>query len=194
MVLTLNWTDEELENKITEVLSNITGLDPNKGEIRLAYNQQGQPGWRHTDTVVAYYIRPYNDPYGEDITDNYSYNDKHDNFDKDSVFTRVMECRISCYGPKHNNLSTLIWGGIQSDENRLNLSKVNIFPIPKISPPEFVPYEFNKQWWLRSDVSILFNVYTKISSQVNSIESAEIKVITKEEGEINVNITPKTSS
>lgn len=187
VVSQINWTDEELQDAITKVLSNITGLDPNKGEIRLAYSQQGQPSWKHTDTVVAFFLRPYNDPYDQDIDDSYKYTNRK--FDKKSVFTQVLECRISCYGPKCQSLATLIRAEIQSDENRLNLSKVNIYPVPKVAPPIFAPYEYNKQWWYRSDVSIVFNVYTVITSQVNNIESAEVTLITEKLGERNVNIT-----
>ena len=193
VVSQINWTDENLENAITEVLANITGLDPNKGEIRLAYSQQGQPSWRHTDTVVAFYLTPSNDPFDQDITDKYGYNQESDVFDKKALFTQVIECKISCYGPRCKSLATLIRADIQSDENRLSLSKVNIYPVPKVPPPTFAPYEYNKQWWYRADVSILFNVYTIITSQINRIASANITIKTKEIGETNVNITPKTS-
>lgn len=193
MALILNWTDQQIEDAITKVLSNITGLDPNAGQIRLAYSQQGQPSWTHEDTVVAYYLRPSNDPMDQDIDDTYKYNENANDFNKKEIFTQVLECRISCYGPNCKSLATLIRAGIQSDENRLNLSKVHIYPVPKVPPPTFAPYEYNKQWWSRADVYLLFNVYTTISSQVNRIESAEVKIITKEQGEIDVNITSNTS-
>lgn len=192
MALIINWTDEQLENAITEVLANITGLDPNAGQIRLAYNQDGQPSWTHKDTVVAYYLTTSNDEYDQDITDSYL-NNPNNKFDKKEIFTQVLDCRISCYGPNCRSLATLIRAAIQSDENRLSLSKVNIYPVPKIPPYRFIPYEYNKQWWLRADVFLLFNVYTEITSEVPRIESANIKLVTKEIGEKDVNITPNTS-
>lgn len=191
VVLILNWTDQELEDAVTKVLANITGLDPDKGEIRLAYSQQGQPSWKHTDTVVAYYLTPSNDPYDQDIDSTYKYKSDVDVFDKKDIFTQVLECRISCYGPNCKSLATLIRAAIQSDENRLELSKVNIYPVPKIPPYRYVPYEYNKQWWLRADVFLLLNVYTTLSSEVQRITSANIKVKPDNTtiGEIDVDIT-----
>ena len=180
MVLQINWTDEELYSQITQVLSNITGLDPNRGEIRLAYSQQGQPSWRHTDTVIAYYFTPARDSYSEDITDLLKYDENNNLIDKEELFTQVLECRISCYGPNCHNLATLIKVGIQSDENRLNLSKVGIYPVSKIPQPLFLPYEYNKQWWLRSDLTINLNIFTKITSSINTIEEAIITTSTKD--------------
>lgn len=178
MTLQLNWTDEELYSQISQVLANITGMDPTKGEIRLAYSEQGQPSWRHKDNVIAYYLTPSRDVYNEDITEGYLYNEEEDKFDKTEVFTQVMDCKISCYGPLSRNLSTLIRVGIQSDENRLNLSKYNIYPVPKTPPAMFVPYEYNKQWWLRSDLTITFNIFTKITSQVDRLVGAGITILT----------------
>ena len=176
MTLILNWTDKELHDAITKALSNITGLDPDKGEIRIAYSQQGQPSWRHTDTVISYYLNPLNDDYDKDISDKLVYNSESSNFTKIESFTQVMECRCSCYGPQSKMLATLIRAGIQSDENRLNLSKVGIYPVPKVAPPIFMPYEYNKQWWLRTDVSLTLNVFSTLTSTVNAIASADVKV------------------
>lgn len=188
VTLTLNWTDEELHDAITGVLANITGLDPNKGEIRIAYSQQGQPSWRHMDTVVSYYLNPVNDIYDQDITDFLEYDDEKDLIVKTEKFTQVLECRCSCYGPESRMLSTLIRAGIQSDENRLSLSRVGIYPVPKVPPPIFMPYEYNKQWWLRSDVVITLNVFSTITSTVNRIVSVEATVNNeKQTGEIHVN-------
>ena len=175
----LNWTDKDLYDVITAVLANITGLDPNKGEIRIAYSQQGQPSWRHTDTVISYYLNPLNDEYDRDITDRFTYEEGKENFTKTESFTQVMECKWSCYGPQARMLATLLRAGIQSDENRLNLSKVGIYPVPKVPPPLFMPYEYNKQWWLRSDISITLNIFTTLTSTVNSLVSADIKVNNK---------------
>lgn len=187
VTLILNWTDTQLHDAITGVLANITGLDPDKGEIRIAYSQQGQPSWRHTDTVISYYLNPLNDVYDQDITDKLIFNEDKDNFTKTERFTQVMECRCSCYGPQARMLSTLIRAGIQSDENRLSLSKVGIYPVPKVPPPTFLPYEYNKQWWLRSDVAITLNVFSTITSTVNRLVAADITVNNeKETGEIHV--------
>lgn len=172
----LSLSTNEIESLLVDTFANLTGLDPNKGEIRLAYQQQSQPGWRHTDSVIAFYINSSQNQYNEDITDNYFYNEDNDNFDKESTFTRVIDCNISCYGPLSRDLATKLWAGIQSDENRLNLSKAGIYPVPKVPSPTYMPYEYNQQWWERSDVTLQFNVLTKLIHTVNKLDSVDITI------------------
>jgi len=193
VVVQINLTDRQFEDIITNLLASNTGLDPNKGEIRVAYSQNNYPSWKHTDTVVAYYLQPVNDVYGEDVIDSYQSYQKEDGestgFDKTTTFTRVYDCIISVYGPECRSLATIISKSFLSDENRLELSKSKIYPVPKTPPPNYVPYEFNSQWWQRADVTIQLNVLTTLTSKVEAIQSVNIKVITKETGEKDVNIT-----
>lgn len=191
MVVQINLTDRQFEDIVTNLLASNTGLDPNKGEIRVAYSQNNYPSWKHTDTVVAYYLQPVDDVYGEDVIDSYRYRDGETikPFNKSTTFTRVYDCIISVYGPECRSLATIISKSFLSDENRLELSKSKIYPVPKTPPPNYVPYEFNSQWWQRADVTIRLNVLTTLTSQVEAIQSVNIKVITKETGEKDVNIT-----
>ena len=182
--------DTQFENIITQLLASITGLDPNKGEVRIAYGQDNYPSWKHTDTVVAYYLQPVDDVYGEDVSDGYQYNKVASKFGKSSIFTQVYDCIVSVYGSNCRSLATIISKAFLSDENRLTLSKSNIYPVPKTPPASYVPYEFNSQWWQRADITIRLNVYTALTSQIEPIQSANIKVITKETGEKDVNIIP----
>lgn len=187
----ISLNDTQFEDIITELLASNTGLDPDKGEIRVAYSQNNYPSWKHTDTVVAYYLQPIDDVYGEDIVDSYQYNPAEgiEKFDKTSIFTQVYDCVVSVYGPECRSLATIISKSFLSDENRLKLSKSKIYPVPKTPPPNYVPYEFNSQWWQRADVTIRLNVLTTLTSQVEAIRSVKIKVISKETGEKDVNIT-----
>lgn len=189
MALSLNRTDEGIEDTITTVLASITGLDPDKGEIRIAYGQDGYPSWTHNDNVITYYLSPVQDEYGEDVIDDYLYKEKRDKFDKTTSFTQVMDCNLSIYGPDCRSLATLIRTGILADENRLALSRDQIYPVPKTPPCRYVPYEFNSQWWKRADVTIRLNVFTKLQSEIDRIHSVKIKVITTETGEKDVDIT-----
>ena len=185
----INLNDTQLEDIITRWLGDITGLDPNKGEIRVAYGQDNYPSWNHTDTVVAYYLQPSNDIYGEDISSDYKYqNSNRPLFNKKDYFTQVYECNISVYGPECRTLATLIRTNYLLDEHRLALSKAGIYPIKGTPPCSFVPYEFNSQWWKRADVTIRMNIYSVLTSQVEAIQSANIKIITKETGETDVDI------
>lgn len=189
--VSININDTQFEDIITQLLASNTGLDPNKGEIRIAYSQNNYPSWKHTDTVVAYYLQPVDDVYGEDIIDSYKYNSAETikKFDKTSTFTQIYDCIVSVYGPNCRSLATIISKAFLSDENRLELSKSKIYPVPKTPPARYLPYEFNSQWWQRADVTIRLNVLTTLTSRIDPINSVNIKVISKETGEKDVNIT-----
>lgn len=188
MLTNINLNDTQLEDIITQWLAGLTGLDPNKGEIRIAYGQDNYPSWSHTDTVVAYYLQPVDDQYGEDIHSDYKYRDANLVFDKHDSFTQVYDCNISVYGPECRTLATLIRTNYLFDEKRLALSRAGVYPVKGTSPCRFVPYEFNSQWWKRADVTIRMNIHSVLTSQIHNIKSANIKVITKETGETDVDI------
>lgn len=183
----ININDTQFENIITKWLSSLTGLDYNKGQIRVAYGQDNYPSWNHNDTIIAYYLQPTMDVYGEDIMDDYDYQNSG-KFNKTSTFTQVYDCNISIYGPECRTLATLIRTNYLLDEKRLELSKSGIYPVKGTPPCNYIPYEFNSQWWKRADVTIKMNVHTTLTSQVEKIQSANIKVITHETGEKDVNI------
>jgi hypothetical protein len=188
MALTnININDTQLEDIITTWLSDLTGLDPNRGQVRIAYGRDSYPSWGHQDTVVAYYLNPVNDLYGEDISDNYEYEPGESPlFNKSSTLTQVYDCMISIYGPQCRTLATLIRTNYLMDEKRLQLSRSGIYPVKGTPPANYVPYEFNTQWWQRADVIIRMNIHTVLTSQINPIESVNIKVTTKETGEKDV--------
>lgn len=186
MLTNISINDTQLEDIITSWLGELTGLDPNKGQVRIAYGQDNYPSWSHRDSVVAFYMQPVDDTLGEDLSKDYNYN--QDKFDETIRFTQVYDCLISVYGPNCKTLATLIRTNFLLDSKRLNLSKNNIYPVLKTPPANYLPYEFNSQWWQRCDVTIRMNVYTVLTSQVEKIQSVNIKVITKETGEKDVNI------
>lgn len=188
MLTNININDTQLEDIITSWLASLTGLDANKGQVRIAYGQDNYPSWNHTDTVVAYYLQPVMDVYGEDISEECQYNSTLEKFNKLNKLTQVYDCLISVYGPNCRTLATLIRTNYLLDEKRLDLSKAGIYPVKGTPPYNFVPYEFNSQWWKRADVTIRMNVHTVLTSQIEKIQSAHIKVITHETGEKDVDI------
>lgn len=188
MLTNININDTQLEDIITGWLASLTGLDPNKGQIRIAYGVDNYPSWKHTDTVVAYYLQPVTDTFGEDIFEDYQYSNDLNKFRESNSFTQVYDCLISVYGPECKTLATLIRTNYLLDEKRIDLSKSGIYPVKGTPPCNYVPYEFNSQWWQRADVTIRMNVHTVLTSEIEAIQSANIKVITHETGEKDVNI------
>lgn len=182
---------KELENAFIAVASRITGLDPNKGEIRVAYAEEPAPSWKHTDNVIAFYVNPLDDLYGEDFFESEITNEE--NITRNTTFTDVVQLAISCYGPKSREFAKKLQVYIQKRDYRKELTSIGAFPVLKTPSPKYVPYEYNKQWWQRTDLELTLNVETTFTDQVNFLESANISVITDKGEQRNVNITDKTS-
>lgn len=166
-----------LENAFIKAVTKITGLDPNKGEIRVAYAEEPAPSWKHTDNVVAFYVNPIQDEYGEDYYDNLKNNQK-DSLDRSTTFTDVVQLVVSCYGPRCREFAKKIQVYIQKSDYRIDLSKIGAYPVLKSPSPRYVPYEYNKQWWQRTDLELTFNVKTTFTDTTNFIKSVNISVIT----------------
>lgn len=166
-----------LENAFIKALAKITSLDPSKGEIRVAYADEPAPSWKHTDNVVAFYVNPVENTYAEDYFETLE-NNQNDGLDRKTTFTDVVEFRISCYGPRSREFAKKIQVYIQKSDYRIDLSRIGAYPVLKSPSPRYVPYEYNKQWWQRTDLELTFNVKTVFTDTTNFIKSVNISVIT----------------
>lgn len=178
----------ELENALIKVFSNLTGLDANKGQIRVAYADNPGPSWKHTDTVLSFFITPVSDSYDQDA---------YDTIERDTrkmTYTQVLNVDISVYGPQSREIASRLRVLIQREDLRHPLTKINAFPVVKTPPPRYVPYEFNKQWWQRTDLDLTINWLTQYIDEPTYFESANIGIHTDKGDYRNVNITAETSS
>ena len=83
-----------LENSFITAVAKITGLDPNKGQIRVAYAEEPAPSWKHTDDVIAFYIEPLAEEYAEDYYETTV--EKDDKLTRTTTFTDVVKINVSC--------------------------------------------------------------------------------------------------
>lgn len=179
-----------LENTIITALSKITGLDPDKGEIRVAYAEEPAPSWKHTDNVVAFYLEPIQDEYAEDYFE--THKKTEDKLTRTTTFTDVVKCNLSCYGPNSRLNAKKIQVYIQKSDYRIDLARIGAYPVLKSPSPRYVPYEYNKQWWQRTDLELTFNVKTTFTDTTNFLKSVNISVIT-DKGDTRYVITDQTS-
>ena len=179
-----------LENAFITAVAKITSLDPNKGQIRVAYAEEPAPSWKHTDDVVAFYIEPLAEEYAEDYYETSV--EKDDKLTRTTTFTDVVKVNISCYGPNSRLYAKKIQVYIQKNDYRRALAQIGAYPVLKSPSPRYVPYEYNKQWWQRTDLELTFNVKTNFTDTTNFIKSVNISVIT-DKGDTRDVITDQTS-
>lgn len=184
----------DLENALITVFASITGLKDSDGSIRLAYEDNSAPSWSHTEDVLTFYLTPVSasidQDYGEELINKVNTH----LFTRKTYQTQVVEANLSFYGPHCRELANKLRVLIQKDDLRRPLTTIKAFPVLKTPPARYVPYEHNKQWWQRADMTLTFNWQTILTEEVNKIESANI-IIKTEKGEIrNVDITPNTGS
>lgn len=182
----------DLENALITVFASITGLQPEKGAIRLAYEDESAPSWSHTEDVLAFFLTPVSAPIDQDFYESLAVNNSK--FTRKTLQTQVIEANLFFYGPHCRELANKLRVLIQKEDLRRPLTSIKAFPVLKTPPARYVPYEFNKQWWQRADMTLTFNWQTTLTDEVNRIESANI-IIETEKGEIrNVDITSNTGS
>lgn len=175
------------EDAITSTLAKITNLKTNRGEIRVAYADESAPSWKHTDDVIAFYLTPVSGVYGEDSFEKYTRSG--DLFSRTTTHTQIIEVNLSIYGPHCRELADRIRILIRKGENRSELTKIKAFPVSKTPTVNYVPYEYNQQWWQRTDMTLTFNWQTDFVDTVNTIKSASIGIYTEKGEYENVNIT-----
>ena len=181
----------ELENALITVFANLTHLDPNKGEIRLAYEDNSAPSWNHEEDGLAFFLTPVSETIDQDYEEKLAH--ANDKFSRVTYQTQVIEANLSFYGPNCRELANKVRVLIQKEDLRRPLTTIKAFPVLKTPPARYIPYEFNKQWWKRVDLTLVFNWQTILADEVNKIKSANIIIKTEKGEKRDVNITSNTS-
>lgn len=171
-------TFKEIENALIEAFTKITDLNPSKGEIRVSYQDMTQPSWKHSDTVLSFHLSPVANLYSEDVDVTFK-GSEHTLLKMENKFTSVLDCSISVFGPICRETAERVRVLIQHELFRAPLTKKRIYPVLKTPSPRYVPYEYNKQWWQRADITLTLNVENVIEiDNVPAIESVQIGIIT----------------
>lgn len=179
----------ELENALVEVIANITGLNPNNGEIRVAYADNPGPSWKHTDNVVTLYLTPVSASPDQDFSEELKLTPGSTTFNRKTFQTQVIDVNLSIYGPSCRELANRLRVLVQKEDLRRPLTSIKAFPVLKTPPATYVPYEHNKQWWQRTDMTLTFNWQTELVESVNQILSASVRIFTEKGEHTNANTT-----
>lgn len=164
----------QFENALISTLAKITELDPDQGQIRVAYTDEPGPSWKHTEDVICFYLEAVSSPYDQDCFETMT--PAIPNYIRKTDTTQVINANLSLYGPHCRELANRIRVLIQKNDYREALTNIEAFPVLKTPPAQYIPYEYNKQWWQRTDMTLTFNWLTHIVEQINTFESAEIGI------------------
>lgn len=145
--------------------------------VRHTYAPDSQPGWEQAENLIFLNVSPQDDPY--DKLRDIAYAEGDITTTEERVFyTRVIAVDWTLYGPLSYDLADLIRHGILIPPIREILAKKEIYPLTSIDAPRRGPYEFNMQWWERTDLRALFNVGTRRTATVPLLAGATVEIET----------------
>lgn len=144
-------------------------------KVRINWPTTGQPGGLITDDICYIEAKEVDDDYGmirdaqfpanDDTTTNVTF-----------TYTRVWEIRFVLYGPNSYDNARVIRSAVLLDFSHDFLAESNVYLVPDTPSPRRVPYEFNSQWWERTDLRLKFNEGVTETTVVTSGASVEIKL------------------
>jgi hypothetical protein len=93
-------------------------------------------------------------------------------------YTRVWAVTFANYGPNSFDKARLIRSAVLLDWTHDYLAQNNVYLIPDTPSPKRVPYEFQNQWWERTDLRLRFNELVTETIVIPAGKSVEIIVET----------------
>lgn len=180
-------TEVQLKKLFFDTMVAVTGLDGG-GEIRWAFAQDGQPGWKIGTNMVSLNLSIADDP--TDKLRDIVYQDSGDpaSLEESISYTTVLSLDCYCYGPLSFDISRQIKSGILKPAARDILRVEKVYPIPRIQAPVKVAYLFEGQWWQRYDLRILFNAHNVEVETISTIAAVRVDVVTESGTERSINI------
>jgi hypothetical protein len=164
-------TFTQLQDLFYGVTLTMTGLD--EKYVRHAYQTNGQPAWEQGQNLAYINITTVDSNYDKQRHTLYSAIDG-DNANQEVLYTRVIAVDWTFYGLEGFDLADQVRDGILRESNREVLAKDGVYPIPGIDAPVRLPYEFNSQYWERTDLRVLFNVATVRDETVPYIKQVNV--------------------
>jgi len=176
----INKTLSEFENFIQTLIVSLLGwdiTDPVKtNDVRIAWEEGGQPAASITDNVVYVECFEVDTPYNRLREETDTWEISPDEFTKETSYTRQMQVNLILYGPDSFDNAQTIRDNIFYPDHQLTLQQNHIYLVHDIPSPKRVPEYFQGLWWKRVDMSLRFNELVIKSISVPAIISAEINV------------------
>ena len=167
-------TKAQLEDLFYKATLDITGFTAQS--IRFSYQPNSAPFFEQGQDGVYIYVSPMESDVGKfrDIT--YGELPGNVSVEESIVYTRVIQCQWTCYGPNAYDTAVTIRDGILSESVRRTFSRSRVYPNPRIQTPIRTPESVNSQWWERADIKVLFNVGTEKTAPIPTMSGAVIRL------------------
>jgi hypothetical protein len=176
----INKTLSEFENFIQTLIVSLLGwdiTDPVKtNDVRIAWEEGGQPAASITDNVVYVECFEVDTPYNRLREETDTWEISPDEFTKETSYTRQMQVNLILYGSDSFDNAQTIRDNIFYPNNQLTLQQNHIYLVHDIPSPKRVPEYFQSLWWKRVDMSLRFNELVVRSISVPAITSIEVGI------------------
>ena len=176
----INKTLSEFETFMQSLVVSLLGWDitnPVKtNDVRIAWEEGGQPAANITDNVVYVECFEVDTPYNRLREEIDTWEISPDEFTKETNYTRQMQVNLILYSSDSFDNAQTIRDNIFYPDHQLTLQQNHIYLVHDIPSPKRVPEYFQGLWWKRVDMSLRFNELVIKSISVPAIISANINV------------------
>lgn len=147
--------------------------------VRIAYMQDGAPGWQVSDNIVSIYAMEIDDDYNAIREQGRSDNEEEALLlDEEVKYTRVWAVRFVCYGPLSAENVRKIKSAMYRQDARRTLAARHVYLVPGREAPRRIPEPFEGRWYDRYDLTMRFNEGVIEAGTLPAIGSAGITVYT----------------
>ena len=175
----------ELELIFIKTVKNILDIEnQNHYSVRRGYGSKEEtgaaPGWKREENVVMLSVlfqdsiidKIRNQSFEDGENNMLTYIDKH---------TATISLRCTCYGPDCFVWAERLRAGFSRPDIKLILTREEIYRVSGESAPYTANEIFNNEWWLRTDITINFNMAVRIEqiNAVNSLDKAIVEIVTE---------------
>jgi len=183
-------TLKQIEDIFWNLSCNLVGINPadpsNSDKIRIAWPEDGAPGWKITEDIMFLSVIPISNPYVLQRDTEYG-SGILDVIPEVTSYTRVHLVKWVLYGPNSYERAEMIRNGLYKSKSTLGNS--NLYLVPTVDIPVRTPELFNGRWWQRMNFSAVFYEKVTRNETVPYFKSASIQVKTEEGVTEDVNIT-----
>jgi hypothetical protein len=171
-------TLEQFENFMRSLTMTMLDWDESNSsrDVRIGWQTEGAPAAGIEQNIIYLECFEIDNPYNRLREETLTYIESPEMFNMETSYTIVMQTNFILYGSDSFENAQRIRDQIFYPDNRLILSKSNLYPIHDIATPRRIPEFFNGQWWKRVDVSIFFNELVIRELEVPVIKSVEVFV------------------
>ena len=163
------------DDLFADLITQCSGLDSNK--VLISYSEKGQVSSSINDNVCYIHTE-----HVSDYVDQYKNRKEvfNNQTGKTSIFQssmRVLELRITFYGPQSDVLGVKVKEKLYLDSSKQFLYKINLALIPEKDTIMKTHELINDRWWDRVDVTLFFYNSVTIEEIVDVVVNPVINIV-----------------